>query len=93
MIHYFHSDLLNKDCKLDTETGEVTVKELSDIGNKYITYNKSECDIITGEMDPIIHTIKRMFDCEIVDYTPPVKLDMQTKHINNRLKREREYER
>lgn len=67
-ITYFHSALLNKKCKYDSETGIVTVQELSDLDpNKYIEYSKKECEILEYKTDPYIQKFKKMFGGEITE--------------------------
>jgi hypothetical protein len=78
MVTYFHSDLLNKKCKLDTDTELVTVQELSDLENKYVTYNKTECEILEyKEIDPYIFKLKKMYGGEIVEHVGLSELRMK----------------
>lgn len=70
MIKYFEPGVLGVPCKLDTETGIVTVQDKKIFGKKgYVTYSAEEVQIIRDtmtEIDPIVHRIKNVFDGEIV---------------------------
>lgn len=70
MIKYMDSEVLGKKIKLDTETGSVTVQEKKVFGPRgYVTYSADEVQIIketTGEIDPMVHRIKNVFDGVLV---------------------------
>lgn len=70
MIKYFEPGVLGLPCKLDTESGTVTVQDKKLFGKKgYVTYSAEEVQIIRDtitEIDPIVHRIKNVFDGEIV---------------------------
>lgn len=70
MIKYMKSEILQKDIKLDTHTGTVTVKDQKLFGRRgWVEYSADEVEIIretTGEIDPLVHLIKNVFDGELV---------------------------
>lgn len=69
MITYIHSKILDLPIKLDSETGEITVKDLKKYGGRgYVKYSKSEIEILSEleGMTPEIHRVKSIFDGEIV---------------------------
>lgn len=70
MIKYMKSEILQKDIKLDTESGTVTVKDEKLYGRRgWVGYSADEIQIIretTGEIDPGLHLIKNVFGGEIV---------------------------
>lgn len=70
MIKYMKSEILNKDIKLDTHSGTVTVKDEKLFGRRgWVEYSADECQIIretTGEIDPAVHLLKNVFGGEIV---------------------------
>lgn len=71
-----HSAALNKNIKVDTETGLTYVNDLNQIGNteerkQYISYTIDELEIIagnTGEITPQIHLVKLLFGGTIIKY-------------------------
>ena len=69
MITYFKSKILNMDFKLDSGTGEITVKDLKRYGKRgYVHYTSTEVNILNelGGITSGIHLVKNVFDGEIV---------------------------
>ena len=57
------------DLKLDSETGEITVKDIKQYGARgYVKYSKSEIEILSelGGITLETHMVKSIFDGEIV---------------------------
>jgi len=81
MIKYFQSEILDKKCKYDTDTGIVTVKDICILNpNKHIEYAASEIEILKNrneDITPQLHNIKRYFGGEIIEYTKLTDLKMK----------------
>ena len=63
------SEILGLPIRHDSETGEVTVKDLKKYGKRgYVKYSAQEVEILSelGGITPEIHICKSMFDGEIV---------------------------
>lgn len=61
---YFHSEILNKAGKINTDTGAITIEDRTPSG-KLVTYSAEEVQILKkngGEIDPVIHNVKKIFE-------------------------------
>ena len=75
MIIYHKSAILGRNIKTDTESKITTVEEvytpLEGEETPYIEYSLDEVKIIektAGEITPLIHDCKKVFNGEVVDY-------------------------
>ncbi len=61
---YFHSEILNKPGKINTDTGAITIEDRTPSG-KLVRYSADEVRILKqdgGEIDPVVHDVKRIFE-------------------------------
>ena len=69
-IEYFDSEILGKKGKLERKTGIITIQDKKLFGERgYVSYSAEEVQIIketTGEIDPLVHRVKNIFDGQIV---------------------------
>lgn len=78
-VQYFKSEILQKDGKINTITGEVTIKDLSDITKNYVTYIPDEIEILKnqGDVDPYLHKLKKMFGGKLTEHIKLSELRMK----------------
>jgi len=70
-IKRIYSEILGKALKLNKKTGTVTVKDLIYKKKAYVEYSREEINLINmnfGEIDKSIHSVKKIFDGELIDY-------------------------